>query len=230
MTKKQISLLIIIIITGGFLAALPFCQSQAYVGNQILQLGMQGPAVSQLQKDLGFLGYKVGPVDGIYGWQTKMAVNKFQQNNGLSVDGIVGPQTASTINKQVNGGTSSRGGGLLSNQDINNLARLVYGEARGESFTGQVAVAAVALNRLFSQDFGNTVSEVIFQPGAFTAVSDGQFYLTPDSSAYEAVRSALNGWDPTGNAIYYWNPKTATSKWIWSRSIITQIGNHVFAR
>lgn len=230
MIKKRISLLLIITITIGFLLLTSFGQAQAYVSDQILRVGMQGPAVTQLQKDLGYLGYKVGSVDGIYGWQTQQAVIQFQKNNGLLTDGIVGPQTAQSINRQINGNTPSRGGIFFSAQDITNLARLVYGEARGEPFAGQVAVAAVALNRLISKNFGNTLNEVIFQPGAFTAVSDGQFYLTPDSVAYEAVRSALKGWDPTGNATYYWNPETATNKWIWSRSIIIKIGNHVFAQ
>ncbi|HWP98675.1 MAG TPA: cell wall hydrolase [Syntrophomonadaceae bacterium] len=138
------------------------------------------------------------------------------------------PQDFSYVSYE--GSTPSRGGLYFSSQDLNNLARVIYGEARGESFTGKVAVAAVVLNRVLSQDFGNTVSEVIFEPGAFTAVSDGQFYHTPDSASYEAARAALRGWDPTGNALYYWNPKTATNKWIWSRSIITKIGNHVFAK
>lgn len=114
-------------------------------------------------------------------------------------------------------------------EEIDLLARAVYSEARGESYTGQVAVAAVILNRLAHPDFPNTIKGIIFQPWAFTAVHDGQFWLTPDAQAYKAVRDALNGWDPTGNAIYYWNPVTATSKWIWSRQIHTQIGKHVFA-
>ncbi|NLJ71667.1 MAG: hypothetical protein GX333_01490 [Syntrophomonadaceae bacterium] len=109
------------------------------------------------------------------------------------------------------------------------LARLVYGEARGESFSGQVAIAAVVFNRINSGKFGKSILEVIFEPGAFTAVSDGQYYLEPDANAYKAVDSALSGWDPTGGAIYYWNPHTATNKWIWSRPIINQIGKHVFA-
>lgn len=117
----------------------------------------------------------------------------------------------------------------LTEQDLKALARLVHGEARGESFTGQVAIAAVVFNRMKSGKFGKSVLEIIFEPGAFTAIDDGQYYLEPDSSAYQAVESALKGWDPTGGAIYYWNPHTATNKWIWSRPIINQIGKHVFA-
>ncbi|HZJ84598.1 MAG TPA: cell wall hydrolase [Syntrophomonadaceae bacterium] len=117
----------------------------------------------------------------------------------------------------------------LSEQDLKALARLVHGEARGESFVGQVAIAAVVFNRMKSGKFGKSVLEIIFEPGAFTAIDDGQYYLEPDSSAYQAVESAIEGWDPTGGAIYYWNPHTATNKWIWSRPIINQIGKHVFA-
>lgn len=116
-----------------------------------------------------------------------------------------------------------------SSNNLDSLARLVYGEARGESFDGQVAIAAVVLNRVESDNFGNTVNEVIFEPGAFTAVSDGQYYLKPDDSAYRAAQAALDGWDPTYNAIYYWNPVTATNKWVWSRPITITIGKHVFA-
>lgn len=116
-----------------------------------------------------------------------------------------------------------------SSYNLDNLAKLVHGEARGESFEGKVAVAAVVLNRVESGKFGNTVNEVIFEPGAFTAVSDGQYYLKPDQDAYKAAQAALDGWDPTGNAIYYWNPVTATNKWIWSRPITITIGKHVFA-
>lgn len=120
-------------------------------------------------------------------------------------------------------------GHYLSKQDIYDLARIVHGEARGEPFTGQVAIAAVVLNRMKSDKFGNTVQEIIYEPGAFTAVADGQYYLEPNATAYKAVEAAIKGWDPTGGAIYYWNPATATNKWVWSRPIIHQIGKHVFA-
>lgn len=127
--------------------------------------------------------------------------------------------------------TPSRGntGSRYSQQDIHDLARLVFGEARGEPFTGQVAVAAVVINRLESGKFGNSIQQIIYEPGAFTAISDGQFYLTPDDGAYRAVDAALGGWDPSGGAVFYWNPVTATNKWVWSRTIINSIGKHVFA-
>ena len=116
----------------------------------------------------------------------------------------------------------------FSQNDINLMANAVYGEARGEPYIGQVAVAAVILNRLESPSFPNTVAGVIFEPGAFTAVADGQIWLTPDETAKQAVLDAVNGWDPTGNAIYYFNPDTATNKWIWSRPQIKKIGKHIF--
>jgi len=130
--------------------------------------------------------------------------------------------------------STSRGTGTYassaSSREKNLMAKAVYGEARGEPFEGQVAVAAVILNRVKDSRFPNTISGVIFQPGAFTAVEDGQYYLTPNSTAYNAVDSALKGWDPSGGAIYYFNPATATSKWIWSRQIIKKIGKHYFAK
>lgn len=217
----------------------------AFLGDRTLRMGDQGYDVQQLQRDLGYLGYSAGQADGIYGWNTFQAVKSFQADNGLAVDGITGKATAQQVIKQVstpvNNNASvtaiteevnvSRGGSfiLLSQNDIYDLARLVYGEARGESFEGQVAIVAVVLNRLESKKFGKNVKQVIFEPGAFTAISDGQFYMEPDSSSYQAVQAALRGWDPTGGAIYYWNPATATNKWVWSRTVINQIGKHVFA-
>jgi N-acetylmuramoyl-L-alanine amidase len=234
--KCKLVVFLFFTVLAGFFIMAPADDAQAYLGDRVLKLHMQGYDVQQLQKDLNYLGYQAGTVDGIFGSQTLKAVKEFQSRNGLSVDGIVGRQTALAIINQVStpatavpGSNVSRG--FLSNltQDLNYLARLVYGEARGESFEGQVAVAAVVLNRVRSSGFGNTIRSVIFEPGAFTAVSDKQYYLPPDSTAYKAAQAALNGWDPTGGALYYWNPRTATSKWVWTRNIINKIGNHVFA-
>ncbi|MDR1615758.1 MAG: spore cortex-lytic enzyme [Syntrophomonadaceae bacterium] len=207
-------------------------EAQAQLGGTLLKTGMRSADVTQLQNRLNYLGYDSGSADGIFGRRTLEAVKNFQAANGLTADGIAGANTLrALLNKTGGYGTSpSRGYISAGGQDLKLLARLIYGEARGESFEGQVAVAAVALNRYYSGKFGNSVRGVIFQPGAFTAVSDGQYYLTPNATAYEAARAALNGWDPTGSALYYWNPKTATSKWIWSRPVIKTIGRHVFAR
>lgn len=124
--------------------------------------------------------------------------------------------------------TAANTPGGFSSNDIQLMANAVYGEARGEPYTGQVAVAAVILNRVNSVSFPNTVSGVIFEPGAFTAVADGQIWLTPNQTAKKAVLDAINGIDPTGEALYYFNPATATSKWIWSRPQIKRIGKHIF--
>lgn len=235
--NKRLKSLITVFTILTFFTMMPVqAVSAAYLGDRVLKQSMQGYDVTQLQKDLTWLGYDTGGTEGIFGPKTLSAVRQFQANNGLTVDGIVGRQTANAIITQVSKPTSSAvnnspSRGFLTNarQDLVDLARIIHGEARGEPYTGQVAVAAVVLNRLKTQIFGKTIQEVIHQPGAFTAVSDGQFYLPPNASSFKAAEAALNGWDPTGGALYYWNPITATSKWIWSRPIITQIGRHVFA-
>ncbi|WP_411829802.1 spore cortex-lytic enzyme [Paenibacillus ehimensis] len=195
---------------------------------QTLRLGSRGDDVYELQGRLKFLGYYNGSIDGIFGKQTQGAVYWFQDRFGVTVDGIAGPQTQNKLWQATKHWRAS--GSAFSSEDITLMARTVYGEARGEPYTGQVAVAAVILNRLYSPQFPNTVSGVIFQPGAFTAVNDGQIWLTPDSTAYKAVHDAVNGWDPSGEALYYFNPATATSKWIWSRPQIKQIGRHIFCK
>ncbi|MGI6469324.1 MAG: spore cortex-lytic enzyme [Syntrophomonadaceae bacterium] len=234
----------IVILALFMLAAVipPQCTQAAYLGDRVLAYGSRGYDVQQLQKDLAYLGFNPGSIDGIFGPQTLAAVTRFQAHYGLNVDGVVGKQTAYAIIREVSKPVNTSVAPLqaasyttpsrslsITSRDIENLARLIHGEARGEPFEGKVAVAAVALNRLASQKFGRSLSEVIFQPGAFTAVSDGQFYLQPDASAYQAAQAALSGWDPTGGAIYYWNPVTATNKWVWSRQLIKTIGRHVFA-
>ena len=178
-----------------------------------------------IQTKLKRWGYYTGSIDGIYGPQTKKAVRYFQSKNGLAVDGIVGPQTARALGMTLSSGSGSS----LSSSDLNLLAKCVYAEARGEPYTGQVAVAAVVLNRVKSASFPNTIAGVIYQPYAFTAVNDGQINLTPNSTAYKAAQDALNGWDPTYGCLYYYNPATATSSWIWSRQTVVTIGKHVFA-
>jgi len=188
------------------------------------KMGSSGAEVLAIQKALQKKGYYYGSLDGIYGTATKNAVRNFQKDNGLTVDGIAGKQTLAKLN--ISGQTNSG----YSSADYNLLARLISAEARGESYTGQVAVGAVVLNRVEHPSFPDSVSGVIYQNGAFTCLSDGQFYKPVSDSAYSAARDALNGADPSGGAIYYYNPKTATSKWILSRPIITTIGKHVFCK
>lgn len=179
-----------------------------------------------VQQRLYNLKYYTYKVDGIWGSRTLAAVKNFQRDKGLVADGIVGAKTEKALGVTL----SQSGSTSLSSTELNLLARCVYSEARGEPYTGQVAVAAVVLNRVRSSSFPNTVPGVIYQPGAFTAVSDGQINLTPNETAYKAARDALNGWDPTNGCLYYYNPATATSKWIWSLKVELTIGRHSFAR
>lgn len=181
--------------------------------------------IAAVQKRLKELGYYKIAVDGIWGPKTLAAVKAFQRDYGLTVDGIVGTWTERSL-----GITLSSSGGGYSSSDRDLLARCVYAEARGEPYTGQVAVAAVVLNRVESASFPNTISGVIYQPYAFTCVSDGQINYAPDSTAYSAADDALGGWDPTNGCLYYYNPATATSKWIWSLKVELTIGRHSFAR
>lgn len=188
--------------------------------------GSRGDEVIQIQTKLKRWGYYNGNIDGIYGSQTQEAVRYFQRKNGLTVDGIAGPKTLAAM-----GITSSSSSSSSSNtSNVNLLARLIYGEARGEPYAGQVAVGAVVMNRVKSSSFPNSISGVIYQSGAFDAVSDGQINLTPDATAKKAAQDAINGWDPSYGAIYYFNPSTATNKWIWSRPMTVTIGRHRFCK
>ncbi len=186
------------------------------------QQGSTGSTVTQIQQKLYNWGYYNGSVDGVYGSKTTAAVKYFQSRNGLSVDGKCGPKTLAALGINVSSASQSTSG------DVDLLARLISAEARGEPYTGQVAVGAVVLNRVKSPAFPNTLSGVIYQSGAFTCITDGQFWGTVADSAYKAARDAMNGWDPSGGAIYYFNPNTATSSWIWSRTVLAVIGNHYF--
>lgn len=179
-----------------------------------------------IQQRLKKWGYYTGEIDGILGPKSIAAIKRFQKNNGLAVDGIVGPKTAAKIGITL---TSSSSGVKQSSSDLYLLAKCIYAEARGESYKGQVAVGAVILNRVKSPDFPNTIAGVIYQPWAFTAVNDGQINLEPNQTAYNAAKDAMNGWDPTYGCLYYYNPATATSKWIFSRQQVVKIGKHVFA-
>lgn len=212
----------------------------------VLKIGSQGGNVYDLQGRLRFLGFYYGKIDGRYGYRTYRAVRLFQYEFGLKIDGKVGPATlaklrAATRNyhpskierrptKQKQTFNVPRSSHGLSQNDIRLLAQAVHAEGRGEPYIGQVAIAAVILNRLESEKFPNSVSGIIFQPQAFEAVADGQIWLSPDETALKAVKDALNGWDPSGGALYYFNPARATSKWIWSRPQIRRIGKHIFCR
>ena len=192
-----------------------------------LRVGSSGEEVKTLQTKLKRWGYYTGSIDGVFGSGTKKAVIAFQKKNGLTPDGIVGPATLKALGLQSSSG-SNASSGSNTNGNLYLLARLVYGEARGEPYKGQVAVAAVVLNRVKSSKFPNSVSGVIYQSGAFSVVSDGQINLTPDETAIKAARDAMNGYDPTNGCLYYYNPAKTTNKWMLSKPVLLRIGNHAF--
>lgn len=200
----------------------------------VLEVGSKGSDVTKIQKKLIQFGYMTGTADGRYGEKTRDAVEWFQRRNGLTADGKVGAKTAAALGVTLSGGESSSGGSAAASASIISadhrlLSKLVYGEARGESYKGQVAVAAVVLNRVASSSFPNTISGVVYQSGAFSCVDNGSINNTPDSSCIRAARDALNGWDPTGGCLYFYNPKKTSDKWIRTRTVKTVIGNHHFA-
>lgn len=192
----------------------------------VLKRGSSGSKVSEMQQKLKNWGYYSGSVDGIFGSGTESAVIAFQRANGLAADGVVGSRTAAALGMTLSSSASS--GGSSTSSDLALLARVVYGEARGEPYTGQVAVAAVVLNRVKSSSFPNTIAGVVYQSGAFDCVSDGQINLSPNDTAYKAAQDAMNGWDPTYGCLFYYNPATATSAWMLSRPVKLRIGDHNF--
>lgn len=193
----------------------------------VLKRGSSGSLVRTLQTKLKNWGYYSGKVDGVFGAQTETAVRYFQRVNKLGVDGKVGAKTAKALGMSLTASNSSSNGSYAS-QDLYLLARVVYGEARGEPYLGQVAVAAVVLNRVKSSQFPNTISGVVYQPWAFTCVNDGQINMTPNDTAKKAAQDAINGWDPTYGCLFYYNPRTATSNWIRQKEVHLSIGSHVF--
>lgn len=216
---KVVALLMTVVVLAIFI-------TPTVTSAESLRRGSRGQQVSTLQTKLKRWGYYYGSIDGIYGADTESAVRKFQRTNGLTEDGIVGPKTAAALGMSLT--ASSSASSSSSSGDLYLLARLVHGEARGEPYKGKVAVAAVVLNRVKSSDFPNTIAGVIYQRGAFDAVSDGQINLTPDNESIKAAQDAMNGWDPSNGCLYYYNPATATSKWMLSRKVLLKIGQHVF--
>ena len=224
--SKRLCLVLAVLLSVSMVlvALVPAVEAASY------KKGSSGAVVTQIQTKLNSWGYYTGTVDGIYGSGTERAVRAFQQKNGLTVDGKAGDQTLAAMGLSAGGGNSSNSGGSggASSSQVDLLARLISAEARGEPYSGQVAVGAVVLNRIKHPSFPNTLPGVIYQSGAFTCITDGQFNQPVAESAYRAARDALNGVDPSGGAIYYFNPSTATSSWIWSRPLITVIGKHRF--
>lgn len=224
-TKVGILLTIAIMLFVGYNIIVRNAQVAA-----LSKYGSRGEEVKTIQTKLKRWGYYSGSVDGIYGSGTLAAVKKFQKKNGLSVDGIAGTKTLQAMGIYNSSSSSSSSNTTTNSSNLNLLSRVVYGEARGEPYTGQVAVAAVVLNRVRSSSFPNTISGVVYQSGAFDCVPDGQINMTPNSTAKKAAQDALNGWDPSYGAIYYFNPATATNKWIWSRPMTITIGKHRFCK
>lgn len=237
--KAGIALAATMALFAGYAAVNWQSQPEAYpaaevVETAVLRQGSTGGEVKEVQRRLKMWGYYSGEVDGIYGSKTVEAVKYFQRKNGLTVDGIAGKATFAALgmNDSVKALENDGGSGSGSNytsSDLYLLAKCIYAEARGESYTGQVAVGAVILNRVDSPAFPNTIAGVIYQKNAFTAVSDGQINLEPDQTAMNAASDAMNGWDPTYGCLYYYNPAVATSSWIFGRETVTVIGKHVFA-
>ena len=195
----------------------------------VLEVGSSGADVTKVQNRLIQYGYMTGTADGKYGEKTRDAVIWFQKRNGLTADGRVGAATAAALGVTFGSSSATTASATILSADHRLLAKLVYAEARGETYKGQVAVAAVVLNRVRSSSFPNTISGVIYQTNAFSCVNNGSINNTPDSSCIRAARDAMNGWDPTGGCLYYYNPKTASDNWIRSRTVKTVIGNHSFA-
>ena len=195
----------------------------------VLEVGSSGADVTKVQNRLIQYGYMTGTADGKYGEKTRDAVIWFQKRNGLTADGRVGAATAAALGVTLGSSSATTASATILSADHRLLAKLVYAEARGETYKGQVAVAAVVLNRVRSSSFPNTISGVIYQTNAFSCVNNGSINNTPDSSCIRAARDAMNGWDPTGGCLYYYNPKTASDNWIRSRTVKTVIGNHSFA-
>lgn len=219
--RRTIAVLMVLVILIS--AMLP-----AAVLAENLRYGSRSDKVKELQQKLKRWGYYTGSIDGIFGSGTQAAVKNFQKKNGLTADGIVGPKTAAALGMNLTSSSSSSGSSSSSSGDLYLLARLVHGEARGEPYKGKVAVAAVVLNRVKSSSFPNTIAGVIYQRGAFDAVSDGQINMQPDNESIRAARDAMNGWDPSNGCLYYYNPKTATSRWMLSRPVLLHIGQHAF--
>ena len=224
--RKIMAIITIILVTTIFILYNVFFRVTDV--QALSKYGSTGSEVTQIQTKLKRWGYYSGGIDGIYGSKTLAAVKWFQSKNGLTVDGIAGTKTLQAMG--IYSSSTTSGSSSTNSNDVNLLARLVYGEARGEPYAGQVAVAAVVLNRVKSSSFPNTIAGVIYQKGAFNVVDDGQINLSPNSTAKKAAQDALNGWDPSYGAIYYFNPNTATNKWIWSRPMTVTIGKHRFCK
>ena len=223
--RRVLSLLLAVVLLGsiGTIAAVQAGDDSV---STLSKMGSRGDEVRRIQQKLKSMGYYTGSVDGIYGSQTKNAVRKFQRDNGLTVDGIAGPKTLSYLGI-TSGGSGS---GQYNSNDVYLLAKVIAAEARGESYVGQVAVGAVVLNRVEHSSFPDSIAGVVYQPGAFSCVNDSNWSVAPTAESQKAARDAINGWDPSGGAIYYYNPAKTSNQWIRSRPVIVTIGSHLFCK
>ena len=223
--RRVLSLLLAVVLLGsiGTIAAV---QSGDDSVSTLSKMGSRGDEVRRIQQKLKNWGYYTGSVDGIYGSQTQNAVRKFQRDNGLTVDGIAGPKTLSYL--CISSGSS--GSGQYNSNDVYLLAKVIAAEARGESYVGQVAVGAVVLNRVEHSSFPDSIAGVVYQPGAFSCVNDSNWSVAPTAESQKAARDAINGWDPSGGSIYYYNPAKTSNQWIRSRPVIVTIGSHLFCK
>jgi len=230
---KRCIAIVMIVLIAYFASEIYFNVSTKKAIAQVYKYGSRGDQVKKIQTKLKQWGYYKNGIDGIYGYATYISVKSFQRKNGLKVDGMAGSQTLSAMgiasSKSTSSGTPASKN-VTNNKDVDLVARLINGEARGEPYEGQVAVGAVILNRTRDARFPSTIAGVIYQPGAFTAIVDGQINAEMAESSVRAARDSLNGWDPSGGAVFYYNPAKATSKWIWSRPLIKVIGKHKFCR
>lgn len=225
-TKKQLFLQVIaiILLNAMVITAIAFTYQST---TTLSQLGSRGQEVRQIQQKLRELGLYSGSVDGIYGTSTQKAVRQFQKNCGITVDGIAGSKTLLYLGL---GSSTTQSSGGYSSSDVYLLAKIIAAEARGETYVGQVAVGAVVLNRVRHSSFPDTISGVVYQSGAFSAVRDSNWNVAPNATAQKAARDAINGWDPTGGAIYYYNPAKTSNQWIRKRTVVATIGSHVFCK
>ena len=223
--RRVLSLLLAVVLLGsiGTIAAVQAADDSV---STLSKMGSRGDEVRRIQQKLKNWGYYTGSVDGIYGSQTQNAVRKFQRDNGLTVDGIAGPKTLSYLG--ISSGSS--GSGQYNSNDVYLLAKVIAAEARGESYVGQVAVGAVVLNRVEHSSFPDSIAGVVYQPGAFSCVNDSNWSVAPTAESQKAARDAINGWDPSGGAIYYYNPAKTSNQWIRSRPVIVTIGSHLFCK
>ena len=222
-------ILALTIITASYSFYITNSQKQDSIA-VLSKLGSRGDEVRKIQNKLKQLGFYSGKVDGIYGSATQKAVKQFQSSVGIKADGIAGSKTLLYLGLDSSSGSSGGSYGSYSSSDIWLLAKVIEAEARGESYTGQVAVGAVVLNRVESSSFPDTISGVVYQAGAFSAVTDSNWSVSPSATSRKAAQDAINGWDPSYGCLYYYNPAKTSNKWIRTRPVITTIGSHVFCK